>query len=688
MAQPRPMLDDVELQQVQCIEVEGEQCLVPHEVPGLEGDFLQRLDRRATTIRLSGVLSGSGAREALKTLRDRFRSGRPLPFVADITTATRVGEVLIQELGVRELAGKPERFEYAFLLREYLPPPSPSKPVLPPTPPPPVTPIRQRSGTLVVEVVVSGRSGYDFDRITVTVEGRKEDGSPLPSRTLTHRTADNVWEEPTFPAGRYTATAAAPADRLRGAEPVEVNAGETARVTIVLRPDTPVAHAFIVHFPFDRAFVEPCLMRVLRRAVAYAEAHPEEKLIIVGHTDEVGTPDYNRSLADRRARTVHAALTYAIDPDGSIAEWDHIRRPRPAGESPSIHEGGGGWGTVEYQHILQDLGFYPGNVDGLDGPLTQRAIIAFQRSHGLAVDGVVGDATWRVLIRAYLGHYDLGLPPSRFLPNCEGEVLQWTSCGERMPLDSTPRGVCREPAWRPNRRTELLFVATDRLPCDIPPPDTFHLPPPEGVGGGWCLGDEKKAPCCFASWKQEPGKWLIRRADPGEVRISGTLRFEDGTPAANVAYVLTAPDGQYLHPSAPYGELVCRAGDDTAHRKGEPLPGRTDEAGRFGYPRPTPAGIYVLEIRGPYVARLQGQPRNEARGNIVCKLLEKEEPFEVILFPLPVSLAFVAADDPERSLARVRWGEDFRLRVDVPGAQADELEVELASYLIRHPEGG
>jgi NlpC/P60 family protein/putative peptidoglycan binding protein len=37
-------------------------------------------------------------------------------------------------------------------------------------------------------------------------------------------------------------------------------------------------------------------------------------------------------------------------------------------------------------------------VDGEYGPLTRRAVIAFQRAHGLTVDGVVGQATWGALV--------------------------------------------------------------------------------------------------------------------------------------------------------------------------------------------------------------------------------------------------------------------------------------------------
>jgi DNA invertase Pin-like site-specific DNA recombinase len=51
------------------------------------------------------------------------------------------------------------------------------------------------------------------------------------------------------------------------------------------------------------------------------------------------------------------------------------------------------------QRRLQELGQRPGPVDGLFGPLTEAAVIRFQRREGLTVDGIVGDATMGVLRR-------------------------------------------------------------------------------------------------------------------------------------------------------------------------------------------------------------------------------------------------------------------------------------------------
>ncbi|MEJ8571212.1 peptidoglycan-binding protein [Microbaculum marinum] len=54
----------------------------------------------------------------------------------------------------------------------------------------------------------------------------------------------------------------------------------------------------------------------------------------------------------------------------------------------------------EYQQQLAKLGHYSGGIDGLAGPKTRAAMIAFQRAEGLTPDGIVGPATRAALIRA------------------------------------------------------------------------------------------------------------------------------------------------------------------------------------------------------------------------------------------------------------------------------------------------
>jgi peptidoglycan hydrolase-like protein with peptidoglycan-binding domain len=71
--------------------------------------------------------------------------------------------------------------------------------------------------------------------------------------------------------------------------------------------------------------------------------------------------------------------------------------------SPSVREG---------QERLQQLGFYSGPIDGLNGPDTGAATASFQRSRGMAVTGQLDPTTIGALRAAASGPAPAGPPPA------------------------------------------------------------------------------------------------------------------------------------------------------------------------------------------------------------------------------------------------------------------------------------
>lgn len=62
-----------------------------------------------------------------------------------------------------------------------------------------------------------------------------------------------------------------------------------------------------------------------------------------------------------------------------------------------LKKGSSGPEVLTLQSTLQQLGFDPHGVDGVFGPGTEAAVIAFQTSKGLTADGIVGPATMAAL---------------------------------------------------------------------------------------------------------------------------------------------------------------------------------------------------------------------------------------------------------------------------------------------------
>ncbi|NET32725.1 MAG: peptidoglycan-binding protein, partial [Cyanothece sp. SIO1E1] len=108
-------------------------------------------------------------------------------------------------------------------------------------------------------------------------------------------------------------------------------------------------------------------------------------------------PDSNSADSQATANTASANTTNtAVNPAPT---------PQPTGASsapielPILRIGARGPAVAQLQTRLQSLKVYTGAIDGIFGPETQAAVKSAQSSNQLTPDGIVGAATWNVLLR-------------------------------------------------------------------------------------------------------------------------------------------------------------------------------------------------------------------------------------------------------------------------------------------------
>jgi hypothetical protein len=155
----------------------------------------------------------------------------------------------------------------------------------------------------------------------------------------------------------------------------------------------------VAAFAFDSAFPAPIVHANLLRVRRKATESPQAELIVFGHTDKVGSVDYNVALSDRRAQAVLALLIDDRDMFEGVAAEE-------------------GWDTRVHQSMLRGIGCNPGGIDGAEGPMTRTATLNFQREYNrgvyheraivdrerpvLAEDGGLGPATRAAVRDAYV----------------------------------------------------------------------------------------------------------------------------------------------------------------------------------------------------------------------------------------------------------------------------------------------
>ena len=123
------MLDDINLPLVEDVRTYEDRAWVALRIPGKDGAAHQDFGRQPVRIRVMGHMLGEDSLADLETLRQKFQAFQPLSFTADITTATEIQKVVIDDLRVIEIAGRPQQYQYILYLIEFLPPPPPPLPL-------------------------------------------------------------------------------------------------------------------------------------------------------------------------------------------------------------------------------------------------------------------------------------------------------------------------------------------------------------------------------------------------------------------------------------------------------------------------------------------------------------------------------------------------------------------------------
>ncbi|MBZ9612259.1 OmpA family protein [Rheinheimera maricola] len=94
-----------------------------------------------------------------------------------------------------------------------------------------------------------------------------------------------------------------------------------------------------VRFPFDSAVVPADQRADVEGLGAFMQRFPESTVLIEGHASNVGNPDYNMKLSQRRANTVADMLTnnFNVDPSRITAVGYGVTRPRVEGRTAAAN---------------------------------------------------------------------------------------------------------------------------------------------------------------------------------------------------------------------------------------------------------------------------------------------------------------------------------------------------------------
>jgi len=127
----------------------------------------------------------------------------------------------------------------------------------------------------------------------------------VPPDPYTYRKADGKWEVLLDSASTYHAELNA-VDVYRNA--VRVAREYDTDILVIRTPEGLKIMINSIQFEFDKADLLPESFAILDRLITKLDKFPAYKVRIVGHTDYIGTEEYNQGLSERRANSVYKYL--------------------------------------------------------------------------------------------------------------------------------------------------------------------------------------------------------------------------------------------------------------------------------------------------------------------------------------------------------------------------------------------
>jgi peptidoglycan hydrolase-like protein with peptidoglycan-binding domain len=129
-----------------------------------------------------------------------------------------------------------------------------------------------------------------------------------------------------------------------------------------------------------------------------------------------------------------------------------------AASQPTLRQGSRGAAVTTLQNRLTALHYDVGGVDGIFGPSTHHAVVAFQKVNGLVRDGIVGPRTWAALDRPVVPKPKYTHPGYSVEANLTRQVLYLAKGGSVVRILDASSGKASTPTptgnWTVQRRID------------------------------------------------------------------------------------------------------------------------------------------------------------------------------------------------------------------------------------------